>query len=172
MNLLELNNYLSTNKFVDIKLSSHDKSIIKLIKTSDVLYFTYLPNEIKLIIIDILYPKSIFHNHTFDKETDALRININIRKYDLYAFCINGKYFTVENLNNYDFKALRHSSRSNKPLGKLTFGTNINDSIYLYKSNNRLNLSILNNIGISNILCFSLEFLNNTIISYKKYHKK
>lgn len=179
MNLLELNNYLSTNKFVDIKLSSHDKTIIKLIKTSDVLYFTYLPNELKLIIIDILYPKRDFIIHKTSNNPNNMRTNsfsINLRFYDLYVFCINGKYFTIENLNNYDFGALRHSSRFNKPLVKLTFGNDISDSIYVYKLYNKLNINLLNNIGLSNIFCggfnVSLGFLDNVVVSYKTYFKK
>lgn len=179
MNLHELNNYLSTNKFVDIKLSTNDKTIIKLIKTSNVLYFSYLPNEIKLIIIDILYPKRDFIIHKTSNNPNNLRTNsfgINLKFYDLYAFCVNGKYFTIENLNNYDFGALRHSYRFNKPLVKITYGNDINDTIYLYKSYNKININLLNIIGLSDLYCvrlgINLEFTNNVVVSYKMYFKK
>lgn len=178
MNLLELNNYLSTNKFVDIKLSSHDKTIIKLIKTYDVLYFTYLPNELKLIIIDILYPKRDFIIHKTSNNPNNLRTNsfyINLRFYDLYAFYVGGKYFTIEDLYNYDYGAVRHSHRFNKPRVKITYGIDINDSIYLYDSFNTFNINLLNNIGLSNIFCYGFNtnlLFDNVVVSYKTYHKK
>lgn len=179
MNLNECNAYLAKNKYIDVKLTWRDRTIIRMIKHTNTHYFTYLPNEIKCIIIEILYPHTTFSNKTSAFNQQVI---MYFSMHDCYIVHIKNKYIIIENTFKYDFKALRRTSRNihcrgdDVPLLKVIID---NDNfIYIWMHDiisdyDNILLKYLNIIGVcctTNGICV-IDYIKNTPIEYKPYYK-
>ncbi len=79
MDIHELNNYIKQHSLTDRQLSTKENKIVKIIKySSQHYYFYYLPNDIKNIIIDLLYPSDYFTIKSIDKSNPNYNINSHI----------------------------------------------------------------------------------------------
>lgn len=185
MNLDECNAYLAKHKYIDVKLTWRDRTIIRMIKHANTLYFSYLPNEIKCIIIDILSPHSTYSNKIINNNLKSMYINQILLSFihcDCYVIHINNKYIIIENTFKYDFKAKRHSSRNipchgnDVPLLKVIID---NDNfIYIWPHGiiSDYDTLILKSLNILGFFCNSLgvcmiNYIKNTPIEYKPYYK-
>ncbi len=182
MNLDECNAYLAKNKYIDVKLTRRDITIINMIKNENTLYFTYLPNEIKCIIINILYQHSIYSNNIIINCKEYCRILINFICYDCYIVNIDSKYIIIENTFKYDFKAKRHSSRNihchgnDVPLVKVIIDNDNFIYIWLHNIISDSDKILLKKLNILDIHCIFngicvIDYIKNTPFEYKPYYK-
>lgn len=79
MDIHQLNNYIKSNSLTDRLITKKEIKIAKIIKyASNHYYFYYLPNDIKNIIIDLLYPSDYFTIKYIDKSNPNYNINSHI----------------------------------------------------------------------------------------------